>query len=640
MRKKKFKVILAILISCMIVCTNSGFNALGENTAVYAKSSSTKPYITFSERNCEVGDKFYIKLKGTKTKSYTIEDETVATVSKKGKVKTKRAGKTKLTILGADGKNYTCKINVYDTNRCKDAVTIKSESSKATAAIRASDVPTEDFSVSRGILVNFNNILFTDGTPEGLVYLKKSKVTSKLTYKDSDCRLQAEVIKPLSKMLEAAYDEGKFKYTIIAGGGYREFATQDRYWQRRQAMYPGYADDPYNNGGVICVPPAASEHRTGFAVDFDATKEGFEWLKENCYKYGFIHRYEGDKTIYTGVMDEDEHYSYVGKDIAATCHYEGLCLEEYYEKYVNVDVVTEITTPFMRMDRDDPQEWKTGLDNLRLVTGNLYKFKKTDKKFEIDKNYVPTKEGLDTLNISGSAQFSVPQFKELTETLKACAGEKTIYIIDLRQESHVFVNKGIPISWYGSNNWANAGLSLKEIEADEASRFGSLLGEKISVYGRDGEKVKNETRITINSFITEKELVEGEGYNYLRLPIQDHTWPDAETIDTFIDFVKSIDTDNVWLHFHCQAGKGRTGIMMMIYDMMKNPDLPLNDIVVRQTMLGGGYPFYVEKTETKKLAYHKEKAKMTPIIYEYIRDQHENNYEVSWSQWLENYPGL
>ena len=32
---------------------------------------------------------------------------------------------------------------------------------------------------------------------------------------------------------------------------------------------------------------------------------GFNWLKENCYKYGFIHRYTGDKTEKTGVMDED-----------------------------------------------------------------------------------------------------------------------------------------------------------------------------------------------------------------------------------------------------------------------------------------------------------------------------------------------
>ena len=299
------------------------------------QGATNKPYITCKEKICEIGDKFYVKLKGVGTESYVIADETVATVNEKGKVKTKRAGKTKLTITGENGKKYTCKIKVYDTNRCKDAVTVKSKSSKKSASIKSKDVPEENFHVEKATLINFSNILYTKGTPDGLVYLKKSKITDKLTYKDSDCRLQKEVIKPLSQMLEDAYAAGKFKYTIIGGGGYREFATQERYWTRRQNMYPGYADDPYNNGGVICVPPVCSEHRTGFAIDFDATKEGFKWLKENCYKYGFIHRYEGDKTTYTGVMDEDEHYTYVGKDIAATCYLEHLCLEEYYEKYVN-----------------------------------------------------------------------------------------------------------------------------------------------------------------------------------------------------------------------------------------------------------------------------------------------------------------
>ena len=29
-------------------------------------------------------------------------------------------------------------------------------------------------------------------------------------------------------------------------------------------------------------------------------------------------------------------------------------------------------TPFIRIDRDDPEAWKGELDNLRLLTGNMY----------------------------------------------------------------------------------------------------------------------------------------------------------------------------------------------------------------------------------------------------------------------------
>ena len=125
------------------------------------------------------------------------------------------------------------------------------------------DVPDVDFSVKPGTLIDFTNLLYTQGKPEGLVYLKKSKVSGKLKYHDPDCRLQAEVISPLSKMIEDAYAECGYTYTIESGGGYREYSTQERYWRRRQGMYPGYGDDPYHNGGVICVP---RKRRSGISV--------------------------------------------------------------------------------------------------------------------------------------------------------------------------------------------------------------------------------------------------------------------------------------------------------------------------------------------------------------------------------------
>ncbi|MBO4781447.1 MAG: D-alanyl-D-alanine carboxypeptidase family protein [Lachnospiraceae bacterium] len=295
---------------------------------------AAKAYITSKKKVCEVGDKFYVKLNGTKALSFSLSDETVAKVNEKGKVKTKRAGKTKLSILGENGKTYTCKIYVYDTVRWKEPITVESESSKATAAIKMEDVPNVDFSVKPGTLIDFTNILYTKGTPEGLVLLSNSNLPKKLKYRDSNCRLQAEVIGPLKKMVNDAYAESGYTYTIESGGGYREYSTQERYWRRREGMYDGYGDNPYKTGGVICVPAVSSEHRTGYAIDFEATQDGFEWLKANSYKYGFIHRYTGDKTEKTGVMDEDCHYTYVGKDIAATCYLEGLCLEEYYDKYV------------------------------------------------------------------------------------------------------------------------------------------------------------------------------------------------------------------------------------------------------------------------------------------------------------------
>ena len=294
-----------------------------------------------------------------------------------------------------------------------------------------------------------------------------------------------------------------------------------------------------------------------------------------------------------------------------------------------------VTPPFLRIDRDDPAAWEGELDNVRLLKEGLYHLGKIKSKYGVEPDFVPSTEGLDTLNISGSAQFSVPQFHELANTLRECADGRTIYIVDLRRESHVMVNDGIALSWYEVHNWSNVGKTLEEIEADEAERFGAMVGQTLTAYGREDDTPINQTDITIESFITEKALVESEGFQYYRMPIQDHTWPTPEELDDFISFVKGLDPDQSWLHFHCQAGSGRTGIMMTVYDMMRNPDVPMMDLVVRQTMLGGSYPLYVEDSDNYKAPLYQVKARMTPLLYEYIQEQHASNYEIPWSQWLE-----
>ena len=43
---------------------------------------------------------------------------------------------------------------------------------------------------------------------------------------------------------------------------------------------------------------------------------------------------------------------------------------------------------------------------------------------------MPAEDGLDTLCISGNAQFSVPQFRALAASLRECTGDRTVYIDD------------------------------------------------------------------------------------------------------------------------------------------------------------------------------------------------------------------
>ena len=330
------KKILVFFFSIICLSIFGGFgiikaSSLG-NTEETAKKS--KPYLSVRTAVCEIGDSFRVKLIGAETASYYIDDKTVASVNRKGRIKTKRAGKATLTATDKDGRKYTCEIKVYDTLRMKDSITRTIKSTKETSELQRKYLPRTSFSVKPGMLVNFTNVIYNMGMPEGLVTVRTSGVSNKLFFRDYNCSLQAEVIAPLSEMIEDAYKEHEYKFGIISGGGYRTYETQDRYWQRRRLIDPDYGVDPYHNG-VECMPGVSSEHRTGYAIDFETSSEGFDWLAENSY--GFIKRYSGSKTLITGVIEEGWHYTYVGKDIAATCYYEGLCLEEYYEKYVYIE---------------------------------------------------------------------------------------------------------------------------------------------------------------------------------------------------------------------------------------------------------------------------------------------------------------
>ena len=94
--------------------------------------------------------------------------------------------------------------------------------------------------------------------------------------------------------------------------------------------------------GTEVAYPGTSEHNLGLAVDIvardyqildekQARTEEARWLKENCWKYGFILRYPTGKTETTGIIFEPWHYRYVGEKAAKEIMEQGICLEEYLE---------------------------------------------------------------------------------------------------------------------------------------------------------------------------------------------------------------------------------------------------------------------------------------------------------------------
>ena len=258
---------------------------------------------------------------------------------------------------------------------------------------------------------------------------------------------------------------------------------------------------------------------------------------------------------------------------------------------------------FIRIDRDDPNAWKAKLANVRLLQDEA---------------------------MSGSAQFSQTQFCDLAAKLREQAGE--VWVVDCRLESHGFIN-GIAVSWCNAHNDANRGKTAEEVEAEEAA-LTDLVGTTVAACTTQNDRPKDIVEFYVEKWETERHLVEAEGLHYLRLACLDHCWPDSDVIDAFIDFTKSLN-DDVWLHFHCQAGSGRTGALMTVYEMMQKPGVPVEEILQHQMETGSGN--LLERSAPQKSHVQKERCVLVRAMYQYINENRDSGYDVKWSAWLKKH---
>lgn len=119
---------------------------------------------------------------------------------------------------------------------------------------------------------------------------------------------------------------------IYASSGYRSYNDQNYIYNNYVRM------DGVEKADTYSARAGYSEHQTGLAIDLNTVNMSFDntsesnWLKDNCYRYGFIIRYPKDKDSITGYMYEPWHIRYVGKELAKVLYNEGnwLTLEEYY----------------------------------------------------------------------------------------------------------------------------------------------------------------------------------------------------------------------------------------------------------------------------------------------------------------------
>ncbi len=276
----------------------------------------------------------------------------------------------------------------------------------------------------------------------------------------------------------------------------------------------------------------------------------------------------------------------------------------------------------LKLDRDDilqmPKDFRTSNDPF-----------KTPSKGKMPSS-LPSREGMDKLNISGSSIFSQLEFAKMLTKLPT----DRLIIMDLRLESHGYLD-GKSVSWYGAYNRANVGKSPAEVEAIERNLLNQTLTGTTKVAKLNGDKSIGSTiELNVTHALTEGDLAALFGIKYFRIQSPDYQKPTDENVDQFLQFYKALPKD-AWLHFHCHAGEGRTTVFMAMVDMLRNgKKVSYDDIMTRQWLIGGQDIRTATSSDPWKYKIYPERAQFTKNFYDYVT---QSNLAVSWTEWAKQH---
>ncbi len=166
-------------------------------------------------------------------------------------------------------------------------------------------------------------------------YVPKDLVKISSANSARELYLQKDAAEAFERMANDAKKEG---YTIRAVSTYRSYSYQ-------QGLYNNYVNqDGKAAADTYSARAGYSEHQTGLAADIDnanlsytsfGLSKEFNWMQENCYKYGFILRYTKANEFITGYKDEPWHYRYVGVEIATYIKEHPMTYEEYFVRFLD-----------------------------------------------------------------------------------------------------------------------------------------------------------------------------------------------------------------------------------------------------------------------------------------------------------------
>lgn len=248
-------------------------------------------------------------------------------------------------------------------------------------------------------------------------------------------------------------------------------------------------------------------------------------------------------------------------------------------------------------------------------------------------------DGVEELYISGSQEPSELGWKNVAEFIasKQPNIEQPVVVLDLRQESHGYLN-GLPMTLVSLHNWQNRDKSNAQSQHDEVTWLSQLTAKRlinnILTPKQYTNKEYNKGRTLLNiSVKSESQVVSKLGFIYHRLYISDHMGPQDSEIEALVNIFKHYPK-NTWYHVHCRAGKGRTTTVLAMYDMFRNADrVNFEDIIARQASIP---PFYdlsiVSRVDPDLTPGYEQRIAILREFYAFSREAL-LGYQGSWTEW-------
>ncbi len=169
-------------------------------------------------------------------------------------------------------------------------------------------------------------------TDDELILFSGNK-TNSYAISNNTLKIHKGIITDINRMMDDFKGvSGKSDLTVWAS--YRDEAAQDK-------IYKDYVAKNGEEAAKQVVSKAGeSDHNTGLGITLKVYTgglsyqlweiDGYSWIEENCYKYGFVERYPKNKIDITGINYSSSYYiRYVGVPHSEIMKVNNYCLEEY-----------------------------------------------------------------------------------------------------------------------------------------------------------------------------------------------------------------------------------------------------------------------------------------------------------------------